>query len=111
MNEHFYYVRMRKKSGGNHRIAGVHIGYAPDGKFCRGVSICSPLDRFSGREAKNKAYNRYMTAVCSRKSSMPIEPNYTHLEDFLEVTKNNMEYKSEYDAVPTFFEKSLLRED
>ena len=98
----FYYLRT---------LAGRPVGCVCFGRgktwFCRGIAICSDLDNFSRKTARELAYRRFLMAVHDRKPAGKVGRDWV-----LEMlgSANIMEkdcYHSAYKVEPTRHEEHL----
>lgn len=125
-----YYVRDNRKQP----FATVAIMKDSDGKWCRGVSICSDKDSFIKRVGRQIAIDRCLKAYHSHTDDIIKEYNhinpvfngssinvidyinetyinkYTSIENLnIEDYKNRkIEYKSAYNVVLTDYEKRII---
>jgi len=64
---YFYYLRNT-----NRQIFGGVCLKKSDGKWCRGISLWSPRDRFDRNVAKRLARKRLMKAIFTKKDDLPV---------------------------------------
>lgn len=117
---YFYYVYCEQIQGDENAVVPygcVCIGKNDDRVLCRGVSLCSPKDQFSKKEARKKAYARFLRAAGTATSSGKIQDIrwsnklktdviFTHLRRFVDAT--NIRHRSGYDVIPTEKEMRIL---
>jgi hypothetical protein len=107
----YYYLR----DIDNNPIITVCIIKNIKGQICRGVAICrNELEQPLDIEGRNKAFGRAKKALYRKKCTEPINREETNnrIRDLLEINSAiapyNLFFKSDFNANPSNFEKSLF---
>lgn len=104
----FYYVRYND----NRPFACVALAAHPEGRFCRGVSICSEKDQFCRKVARQLAYGRLCKAFGKGQTLDPVVTgdflwrSTERLDAFYNAT--GIGYKTGYNVQLTEYEQKLV---
>ena len=99
----FYYLR----DADNHPYVTVCVGTDTSGIISRGVAICSRNDAINRGEGRKRSYARMQIAQEQGSASRPI----AHTENSTVASvmdAHGFDFKAEYDATPTEYERKLL---
>lgn len=114
MEMQMYWVRENRENMGKHRIGAVYVAKTDEGKFARGVSICSVEDVFDAKKAKKIALARVRRAIGTKKNSDKVIQLHISMHRFLKADNNPFKeatlpiYLSAYDVELTDFEKRMM---
>lgn len=113
---YIYYI----KDDSGRTLGTVCLILGQDGKWNRGVAVCSDKDRFDKRQGRSVAIGRARRANGSKKSSLPVLKELDNgilrdaaLRFYGAALKNyglDLGFKSSHNAALTDFEKSLARD-